>query len=70
MLITFILSIAIDFNDKLAFLKYVTPFKFYEAKNIMYGGGFDAVYVIISAVVIAILTVVTYVSFQKRDLHV
>ncbi|MNY63824.1 ABC-2 family transporter protein [compost metagenome] len=70
MLVTFILSIAIDFNDKLAFLKYVTPFKFYEAKNIMYGGGFDAVYVIISVVAIALLTVVTYVSFEKRDLHV
>jgi ABC-2 type transport system permease protein len=70
MLVTFILSIAIDFNDKLAFLKYVTPFKFYEAKNIMYGGGFDAVYVIISTVLIVLLTVVTYISFKKRDLHV
>ncbi|NOU64592.1 ABC transporter permease subunit [Paenibacillus sp. LMG 31461] len=70
MLVTFILSIAIDFNDKLAFLKYVTPFKFYEAKNIMYGGGLDAVYVVISAVLIVLLTVVTYVSFKKRDLHV
>lgn len=68
MLFTFILSIAIDFNDKLEFLKYVTPFKYYEAKNIMYGGGFDTVYVLISAVVIVGLTVVTYVSFQKRDL--
>lgn len=70
MLITFILSIAIDFNSKLAFLKYVTPFKFYEAKNIMYGGGFDAVYVIISAVAIVGLTVITYIAFGKRDLHV
>ncbi|OAS22071.1 ABC transporter permease subunit [Paenibacillus oryzisoli] len=70
MLITFILSIAIDFNSKLAFLKYVTPFKFYEAKNIMYGGGFEAVYVIISAVVIVGLTVVTYAAFGKRDVHV
>ncbi|MGO4269064.1 hypothetical protein AB4Z22_04335 [Paenibacillus sp. TAF58] len=36
--ITFILSIAIDLNEKLESLKYLTPFKYYEAKNIMYGG--------------------------------
>lgn len=70
MLITFILSIAIDLNEKLEFLKYVTPFKYYEAKNIMYGGGFDPVYLIISTVLIVGLTVVTYRSFKNRDLHV
>lgn len=69
LLITFILSIAIDLNEKLESLKYLTPFKYYEAKNIMYGGGLDIVFVIESLVLIVSLTIVTYVSFKKRDLN-
>ncbi|MFF2877023.1 ABC transporter permease subunit [Gottfriedia sp. NPDC057991] len=69
LLITFILSIAIDLNDRIEGLKYFTPFKYFEAKDIMYGGGFDGIYTTISIGLIVILTMVTYVSFKKRDLH-
>ncbi len=70
LLITFLLSIGIDLNEKMENLKYLTPFKYYEAKNIMYEGGFDFLFVLLSLVLIAALTFVTYVSFKKRDLHV
>lgn len=68
LLLTFILSIAIDLNEKLDVLKYITPFKYFEAKSMMYGGGFDTVYVLLSIVLIVSLTFVTYFFFQKRDL--
>lgn len=70
LLLTFILSIAIDLNEKIEALKYLSPFKYFEAKNIMYGGGFDVKYVTISIVSIITLTVITFVSYKKRDLHV
>lgn len=70
LLLTFILSIAIDLNEKLEFLKYLSPFKYFEAKNLMYGGGFEGVYVTLTVVLIAVLLVVTYVFFSKRDLKV
>jgi ABC-2 type transport system permease protein len=70
LLITFILSIAIDLNEDIEFLKYFTPFKYYEAKNLMYGGGFDPVFVVLSVVLIVGLSIVTYVCFKKRDLNV
>lgn len=70
LLLSFILSIAIDLNDKIEKLKYLTPFKYFEAKNIMYGRGFDGIYITISITLIIILTIVTFVSFKKRDLHV
>ncbi|MDR6551741.1 ABC transporter permease subunit [Paenibacillus qinlingensis] len=70
LLLSFLLSIAIDLNDTLQFLKYLTPFKYYEAKNVMYGGGLDISYVMLSTVLIVGLTILTYVSFKKRDLHV
>jgi len=67
---TYFLSVAIDLNDRLTGLKYFTPFKYFEAKNVMYGGGFAAVYVVISVVLIAALTTVTYVFYKNRDLNV
>lgn len=70
LLLTFILSIAIDLNEKIEILKYLSPFKYFEAKNIMYGGGFNYTYIIISIVSIITLTFVTFVSYKKRDLHV
>ncbi|WP_337102084.1 ABC transporter permease subunit [Paenibacillus sp. YIM B09110] len=70
LLITFILSIAIDLNDQLETLRVFTPFKYFEAKDIMYGGGLNIVFVLLSIVLIAVLTVITYILFKKRDLHV
>jgi ABC-2 type transport system permease protein len=70
LLLTFILSIAIDLNEKLGILKYLSPFKYFEAKNLMYGGGFEGVFVTITVVLITVLLVGTYVFFTKRDLKV
>ena len=64
------LSIAIDLNENIEGMKYFTPFKYFDAKNVMYDGGLDIVYVLISVVVIAVLAFVTYVFFNKRDLNV
>ena len=70
LLVTFMLSILIDMNDKLNILKYLTPFKYYEAKNLMYGGGLDPIFLILSFAIIGILFWVTYKFYEKRDLKV
>jgi ABC-2 type transport system permease protein len=70
LLVTFIVSVMIDMNSKLEALKYITPFKYFTAGKIMYGGGFDAVFVILSFVIIAVMVCVTYVFNKKRDLRV
>lgn len=69
LLVTFILSMMIDITDKLENLKYLTPFKYFEAKNVMYGGGFDPVFIILSVVIILIFGTGTYVFYKKRDLN-
>lgn len=69
LLITYILSIAIDINDQFENLKYLSPFKYFEAKNVMYGGGLEAVFIILSMVLIAALALVTFICFKKRDLR-
>ncbi|RSK26049.1 ABC transporter [Bacillus sp. HMF5848] len=70
LLLSFILSIAIDMNSKLAALKYITPFKYFDAKNMLHGGGIEPTFIGISVVIISILIVLTYYSFQKRDMYV
>lgn len=70
LLITYLLSIIIDLNDHIDALKYVTPFKYFEAKNIMSGSGLGLGYIVLSAALIAVLTAVTYVFYKKRDLNV
>ena len=69
-LITFILSMVIDINDKLANLKYLTPYKYFDAKNLMFGGNFDPIFIILSALLITILLAITYTSYQRRDLNI
>jgi ABC-2 type transport system permease protein len=69
LLFTLILSIVIDLNNRLESLSFLTPFKYFEAKSILYGDGFDPVYVAISLLLIIISTVLTFVFFEKRDLH-
>jgi ABC-2 type transport system permease protein len=70
LLLTFILSIVIDLSEKLEVLKYVVPFKYFTAENMLTGDGFEVVFVVISVCLIVILTAVTYVFYQKRDLNV
>lgn len=70
LLLTYMLSIVIDLNENMEGLKYFTPFKYFETKNIMYGGGLDGIFVVISVVLIAALSTVTYVFYKKRDLNI
>lgn len=70
MLVTYILSLAIDINSKLDNLKYFTPFKYFDAKNLLYGKGFEPIYIILSAVTIVVLFAVTYIFYEKRDLKI
>lgn len=69
-LATFLLGILIDLNDTLTNLKYFTPYKYFEAKNIMYGGSFEPVFVILSALLIIMLLGTTYSFYQKKDLNI
>jgi len=70
LLITYILSMIIDLNGKLKNLKYFTPFKYYEAKNLILGSGFQLSFVILSAMIILVMLKITYVFYKRRDLSI
>lgn len=70
LLFTYIISMAIDMNSKLENIKYITPFKYYDAKNLIFGDGFSLVFNIISIVIICVMIALTYVFYSKRDLNI
>lgn len=69
LLLTYMLSIAIDLNENIESLKYLTPFKYFDAKNVMFGGGLEASFIFISVLLIAVLLFVTFTFYKKRDLN-
>jgi ABC-2 type transport system permease protein len=70
LLVTFFLSMMIDLTSKLEGLKYITPFKYFEAKNVLLDGELDPVFITLSFVIIGILLSITYVFFNKRDMYI
>lgn len=70
LLSTFILSLAIDIEDKLASLKWLTPFKYFDAKNLIADGKVDPVYIALSLIICTIMIASTYIFYKKRDLDI
>ncbi|HEY9060706.1 MAG TPA: ABC transporter permease subunit [Pseudobacteroides sp.] len=70
LMITFVLARIIDVNDRLESFKYITPFKYFEAENLLLGNGFEPVFVIISIILISVMSAVTYIFYNKRDLSI
>lgn len=70
LMFTFILSMIIDLNKKIQSLKFITPFKYFEAKNLMYGQKIDIVYLIISIFIIVFSITIAYIFYNKRDLNI
>lgn len=70
LLATFFLSLYIDLNDKVENLKYITPFKYFEAKDLIFGEGFNAGFTILSFIIITVLIGGTYKFYTKRDINI
>ncbi len=70
LLFTFMLSVIINVSNKIDFLKYLTPYKYFEAKDVMNGNGIQFIYLLISLFVVGLLTHFTYLFYEKRDLNI
>lgn len=70
LLITFMISMLINMNERFENLKYITPFKYFEAESIILGNGIDVIFIILSILIIGISLVGTYGFYNKRDLRI
>lgn len=69
MLVAFVLYYTVNLDEKLDFLKYLTPFKYFDAAAVM-KDGLDPVYLVLSAVIVIGATLGTYRFYAGRDLSI
>jgi ABC-2 type transport system permease protein len=67
---TYFLSIIVALSDKIDFLKYLTPFKYFEVAPIIRGESWGIEYYIISLFIIIGCLGSTFFYYQKRDLKI
>ncbi len=67
---TFFLSILSSLSEDLEFLKYCTPFKYFNPATLLHESQIDVNFVWLSAGIIVVLMVGAYVSYAKRDLYI
>ncbi|MBN1439773.1 MAG: ABC transporter permease subunit [Anaerolineales bacterium] len=69
-LTTYIMSVISGMQKDLDFLKYFTPFKYFDAAALLRDGALDGGYVLLSAGIIAVCVAAAYLAYNKRDLYI
>jgi ABC-2 type transport system permease protein len=67
---TFFLSIIAGLSEDFEFLKYFTPFKYFDPGELLRQSKMDINFVWLSAGIIGVLMIGAYVSYSKRDLYI
>jgi ABC-2 type transport system permease protein len=69
-LTTYFASILSSLDQSMDFLKYFTPFKYFDARALFQAGGMDGGYVLLSGAIIVVCLAVAYWVYNKRDLYI
>ena len=67
-LVTYFLSVISNLDKKLDFLKYFTPFKYFDAGKLLHEGRMDPTYLLLSAAIIVLAVAGAYYTFGRKDL--
>ncbi len=69
-LTTYFMSIISTMQEKLSFLKYFTPFRYFDAGDLFRNGKMEGMYLFISAGIIIVCLAGAYWIYNKRDLYI
>jgi ABC-2 type transport system permease protein len=69
-LATYFMSVAAGMQEKLDFLKWFTPFKYFDAAALIRDGKMDSTYLLLSATIIVACVVLAYLAYNRRDLYI
>jgi ABC-2 type transport system permease protein len=69
-LATYIISVVTSIDAKLSFLNNFTPFKYFDAGEMLRTGQLNSGYVLLSAGIVVVCLVVAYFSYERRDLYI
>jgi ABC-2 type transport system permease protein len=69
-LVTYFISIISAMQEQLGFLKYFSPFKYFDAGALFRNGQLDGAYLALSAAIIVACLAGAYWTYSKRDLYI
>jgi ABC-2 type transport system permease protein len=69
-LATYFMSIVSGMQEKLDFLKWFTPFKYFDAAALFAAGKMDGTYLLLSAAIIVVCVAAAYWVYNRRDLYI
>jgi len=69
-LATYFFSIISGMHEKLEFLKYFTPFKYFDAGMLLHESRLDVTFVLLSLVIIVVSMTGAYWTYARRDLYI
>jgi ABC-2 type transport system permease protein len=67
---TYVISVMSAMQEKLDFLKYLTPFRYFDAADLLHNSRIDSVYLMISAAIIVVCVAGAYLTYRRRDLYI
>jgi beta-exotoxin I transport system permease protein len=67
---TYFISIISSMQESLDFLKYLTPFKYFDAGELFRSGQLDGTYLLISLVIIVLSLAGAFWIYNRRDLYI
>ncbi len=67
---TYFLSVISGLNENLDFLKYLSPFKYFDPGMLLRESRFDVTYLLLSAAIILVCMTGAYVTYARRDLYI
>ena len=70
MFLTFLISYLVNLNEHVDILKYLSPFKYFDAAVLMADGRLDPGYVALSLAIVVLAVAGTYRFYSARDLRV
>lgn len=69
-LATYFMYIVVRMRASLDFLKYFTPFKYFDAIDLFQNGGFEGIYLLLTAIIVVFCVAAAYLVYNRRDLYI
>ena len=69
LMVLYFFNIITALSESLDFLKYVTPFRYFNTSKILATGTFEPLYFLLSFFIITVGIIGTFTFYPKRDLH-
>jgi ABC-2 type transport system permease protein len=70
LLATFIISAFVDISDRFGFLKYLTPFQYFDPKTIFTEHAYNPAYILITLAAVAVMLAASRFAYNGRDFSV